>query len=147
MLGSILGSTALEGQEAAGDGPGQVTRMILGLEDLCDEERLRELGLASLEEKSLRGGHESSPISPGAGRGWCQTPARGAQGQDRQQWTQTKPQRAPHQRGGELLSMEGGRALGQCPGRAWTLPSGHIPAHLGTSLCHLPQGTLPWQEH
>ncbi|KAK4822202.1 LOW QUALITY PROTEIN: hypothetical protein QYF61_011843, partial [Mycteria americana] len=54
----------------------QVTKVIKGLEHLSHEDRLRELGLFSLEKRRLGGGISSI----------------GAQGQDKRQWAQTATQ-------------------------------------------------------
>ena len=69
----------------------RATKMIRGLEHLSYEERLRDLGLFSLEKRTAEGGsYQHLEILKGwVSGGWGQALFSGARGQDKRQWAQT----------------------------------------------------------
>ena len=93
----------------------RATEMIRGLENLLYEDRLRELGLFSLEKRRLRGRrHQCVYISEGRVlKGWSRSLFSCAQRQDKSKRTQTEAQVALVEHEGALLYCEGDRALAQ----------------------------------
>jgi len=73
VLRPALEPSAQEGHGPVGAGPEEATEMVRGLEHLCCEKRLRELGLFSLEKAPGRPDCSLSVLKGGSQERWGQT--------------------------------------------------------------------------
>jgi len=87
--------------------------MMKGLEHLCYEERLKELGLFSLEQRRLRGDLSVCKYL----KGGCEEDGARLFSSDRRQWAQTRTQKAPSEHQEMLFSMRVTKHCTGCPGR------------------------------
>jgi len=101
VLDPVLSSPV---QERLKRGRRRATKMMKGLEHLCYEERLRELGLSPGEEKAP--GERKVLLQ----RGWSQALLSGAQCQHQRLWAQTETQEVPSEHQQTLLHREGDKS-------------------------------------
>lgn len=137
-LGLVLSSSVQKGQGATGEDPVKDTKMIKmikRLENLSYEERLRDLGLFSLEEtEEMSSTHII--ISRVGARGWCQNPVSGAH--ERTGSNGHKPKHKIHLRKRKNFTLRAAEPWNRLPREAMESPSLEVfKTHLDMFPCNL----------
>lgn len=114
VLWSVLGPPGLQRFRHSRKSPKKANKMLKGLEQLCCEERLKDLGIFSLKE--IRAGGDSVNVCKYLKRGCkeqSQTLSTDAKFQGKRQWAQTGTREVLSNSWSTLLCCGSGRALVQ----------------------------------